>query len=137
MSDWGPIIVALVLFVLLTPGLLFQVPGHHRKKAVQPKKLENNITYMDVSLYKAAAEGKIEDFNNYRRPELESLKTPNHDNVLHLNLSTSECIGNRTRSDFIEQILSKCPSLLPQTNAKGQTPLHVAARNGHSAIVNF
>ncbi|MBA0669345.1 hypothetical protein Goklo_007278, partial [Gossypium klotzschianum] len=30
MSDWGPIIVALVLFVLLTPGLLFQVPGHHR-----------------------------------------------------------------------------------------------------------
>ncbi|TYJ04001.1 hypothetical protein E1A91_A12G064300v1 [Gossypium mustelinum] len=30
MSDWGPIFVALVLFVLLTPGLLFQVPGHHR-----------------------------------------------------------------------------------------------------------
>ncbi|PPR83185.1 hypothetical protein GOBAR_AA37536 [Gossypium barbadense] len=30
MSDWGPIIVALVLFVLLAPGLLFQVPGHHR-----------------------------------------------------------------------------------------------------------
>ncbi|KAA3463338.1 hypothetical protein EPI10_007693 [Gossypium australe] len=30
MSDWGPVFVALVLFVLLTPGLLFQVPGHHR-----------------------------------------------------------------------------------------------------------
>ncbi|MFQ6648833.1 hypothetical protein Gotur_021020, partial [Gossypium turneri] len=29
MSDWGPVFVALVLFVLLTPGLLFQVPGHH------------------------------------------------------------------------------------------------------------
>ncbi|MFQ6666466.1 hypothetical protein Gotur_032803, partial [Gossypium turneri] len=28
-----------------------------------------------------------------------------------------------------------CPSLLLQKNAKGQTPLHVAARNGHSAIV--
>ncbi|KAB1999563.1 hypothetical protein ES319_D12G170700v1 [Gossypium barbadense] len=30
MSDWGPVFVAMVLFVLLTPGLLFQVPGHHR-----------------------------------------------------------------------------------------------------------
>ncbi|KAH1046683.1 hypothetical protein J1N35_037467 [Gossypium stocksii] len=29
MSDWGPDFVAMVLFVLLTPGLLFQVPGHH------------------------------------------------------------------------------------------------------------
>ncbi|MFQ6661527.1 hypothetical protein Gotur_029656, partial [Gossypium turneri] len=103
----------------------------------EPKKPANNITYMDVSLYKAAAVGKIEEFNNYRRPELESLKTPNHDNVLHVNLSTSECIGQRTRSDFIEQILFKCPSLLLQTNAKGQTPLHVAARNGHSAIVKL
>ncbi|PPD80365.1 hypothetical protein GOBAR_DD22683 [Gossypium barbadense] len=103
----------------------------------EPKKPANNITYMDVSLYKAAAVGKIEEFNNYRRPELESLKTPNHDNVLHINLSTSECVGQRSRSDFIEQILFKCPSLLLQTNAKGQTPLHVAARNGHSAIVKL
>ncbi|KAJ4710812.1 hypothetical protein OWV82_016941 [Melia azedarach] len=30
MSDWGPVFVAVLLFVLLTPGLLFQVPGHHR-----------------------------------------------------------------------------------------------------------
>ncbi|MBA0698346.1 hypothetical protein Goari_021840, partial [Gossypium aridum] len=41
------------------------------------------------------------------------------------------------RSCFIGQILTKCPSLLLQTNAKGQTPLHVAARNGHSAIVKL
>ncbi|TYI88519.1 hypothetical protein E1A91_D04G215800v1 [Gossypium mustelinum] len=92
----------------------------------EPEKPAENITYMDASLYKAAAIGKIEEFNNYQRPELESLKTPNHDNVLHVNLS-----------DFIEQILFKCPSLLRQTNAKGQTPLHVAARNGHSAIVKL
>ncbi|MBA0751157.1 hypothetical protein Gogos_002517, partial [Gossypium gossypioides] len=31
----------------------------------------------------------------------------------------------------------KCPSLLIQTNAKGQTSLHVAARYGHSAIVKL
>ncbi|KAA3463429.1 ankyrin-2-like [Gossypium australe] len=47
------------------------------------------------------------------------------------------CSMQRTRSDFIEPILFKCPSLLLQTNAKGQTPLHVAARNGHSAIVKL
>ncbi|KAK3036433.1 hypothetical protein RJ639_030032 [Escallonia herrerae] len=30
MSDWGPVFVAVVLFILLTPGLLFQMPGHGR-----------------------------------------------------------------------------------------------------------
>ncbi|XP_055806644.1 uncharacterized protein LOC129875222 [Solanum dulcamara] len=30
MSDWGPVFVAVVLFVLLTPGLLVQVPGRSR-----------------------------------------------------------------------------------------------------------
>ncbi|KAK5837498.1 ankyrin repeat-containing protein ITN1-like [Gossypium arboreum] len=46
-------------------------------------------------------------------------------------------IRGEKRSDFIEKILSKCPSLLLEKNAKGQTPLHVAARNGHSAIVKL
>ncbi|TKW25401.1 hypothetical protein SEVIR_3G117201v4 [Setaria viridis] len=27
MSDWGPVVIAVVLFVLLSPGLLFQLPG--------------------------------------------------------------------------------------------------------------
>ncbi|CAK9149898.1 unnamed protein product [Ilex paraguariensis] len=30
MSDWGPVFVAVVLFILLTPGLLIQVPGPNR-----------------------------------------------------------------------------------------------------------
>ncbi|KAK4765255.1 hypothetical protein SAY86_026345 [Trapa natans] len=30
MENWGPVFVSLVLFLLLTPGLLFQVPGHQR-----------------------------------------------------------------------------------------------------------
>ncbi|CAN8253745.1 unnamed protein product [Cochlearia groenlandica] len=30
MSDWGPVFVAVTLFVLLTPGLLIQVPGKNR-----------------------------------------------------------------------------------------------------------
>ena len=27
MSDWGPVVVAVVLFVLLSPGLLLQLPA--------------------------------------------------------------------------------------------------------------
>ncbi|XP_011009186.1 PREDICTED: uncharacterized protein LOC105114364 [Populus euphratica] len=30
MSDWGPVFVAVVLFILLSPGLLIQMPGHNR-----------------------------------------------------------------------------------------------------------
>lgn len=30
MADWGPVLIAVVLFVLLTPGLLFQLPGNGR-----------------------------------------------------------------------------------------------------------
>ncbi|XVE81753.1 hypothetical protein DITRI_Ditri15bG0090800 [Diplodiscus trichospermus] len=37
----------------------------------------------------------------------------------------------------MEQILKKCPSLLVQPNAEGQTPLHMAAMIGHSDIVKF
>ncbi|CAJ2662970.1 uncharacterized protein LOC123885352 [Trifolium pratense] len=27
MADWGPVFVSVVLFILLTPGLLVQIPG--------------------------------------------------------------------------------------------------------------
>ncbi|MQL81502.1 hypothetical protein Taro_013960 [Colocasia esculenta] len=30
MADWGPVFIAVVLFILLTPGLLFQMPGKNR-----------------------------------------------------------------------------------------------------------
>ncbi|XP_050383964.1 uncharacterized protein LOC126800613 [Argentina anserina] len=30
MSDWGPVFIAVVLFILLTPGLLIQIPGKSR-----------------------------------------------------------------------------------------------------------
>ncbi|EOX99790.1 Uncharacterized protein TCM_008722 [Theobroma cacao] len=33
MADWGPVVIAVVLFVLLSPGLLFQLPG--RSKVVE------------------------------------------------------------------------------------------------------
>ncbi|KAG5029929.1 hypothetical protein AAZX31_05G190600 [Glycine max] len=30
MADWGPVVIAVVLFVLLSPGLLFQMPARGR-----------------------------------------------------------------------------------------------------------
>lgn len=30
MADWGPVVIAVVLFVLLSPGLLIQFPGRNR-----------------------------------------------------------------------------------------------------------
>ncbi|XXG49841.1 hypothetical protein AAC387_Pa02g3904 [Persea americana] len=30
MVDWGPVVIAVILFVLLSPGLLFQLPGRNR-----------------------------------------------------------------------------------------------------------
>ncbi|KAL7607501.1 uncharacterized protein LOC111889881 [Lactuca sativa] len=30
MADWGPVVIAVVLFVLLSPGLLLQIPGKNR-----------------------------------------------------------------------------------------------------------
>ncbi|MBA0791570.1 hypothetical protein Gohar_016144, partial [Gossypium harknessii] len=29
-ADWGPVIVSVVLFILLSPGLLFQLPARTR-----------------------------------------------------------------------------------------------------------
>ncbi|KAL3617573.1 hypothetical protein CASFOL_037894 [Castilleja foliolosa] len=30
MLDWAPIVIGLLLFILLSPGLLFQIPGDAR-----------------------------------------------------------------------------------------------------------
>ncbi|KAK4603262.1 hypothetical protein RGQ29_011986 [Quercus rubra] len=29
-ADWGPVVVSVVLFILLSPGLLFQIPARAR-----------------------------------------------------------------------------------------------------------
>ncbi|KAL8538450.1 hypothetical protein ACS0TY_000450 [Phlomoides rotata] len=31
MADWGPVLIGVVLFILLQPGLLFQFPGNTRQ----------------------------------------------------------------------------------------------------------
>ncbi|GMJ09822.1 hypothetical protein like AT4G03500 [Hibiscus trionum] len=89
---------------------------------------------MDADLYNAAERGDIEVFNNYQGDELESLRTPDRNTVLHVYLAAS---NKFSFSDFTTQILNRCPSLLLQANNKGQTPLHIAARYGPSTAVKF
>ncbi|KAM3399350.1 hypothetical protein ACQJBY_004631 [Aegilops geniculata] len=30
MQDWGPVLISFMLFILLSPGLVFQIPGKSR-----------------------------------------------------------------------------------------------------------
>jgi hypothetical protein len=96
-------------------------------------KLQNSMTtYMDPLLFKAAAEGDIDPFENYQTL-LDQLLTPDEDTILHVYL------GNQSRepefTDFVDIILEMCPLLLFQANNKGEIPLHLAARYGHSNVV--
>jgi len=50
--------------------------------------------------------------------------------------TTSLNVGSESTTNFVKDILEMCPPLLRQTNVKGETPLHIAARYGHDDIVD-
>ncbi|KAL9408258.1 hypothetical protein AB3S75_046754 [Citrus x aurantiifolia] len=100
---------------------------------------------MDPKLFQAAAKGDIEPFKEIAKDEHGSIVTDDTNNtVLHVNIMASpptlqieegEISGISTK--FVEQILDLCPSLLFQANANGDSPLHLAAKKGHAAVVEF
>ncbi|KAF5460191.1 hypothetical protein F2P56_020076 [Juglans regia] len=94
------------------------------------------ITCMGPILYDAAAKGNIMAFkdDSFKRP-LEALLTPNKNTVLHIFITTLKNGIESTENNFVGDILNMCPSLLCQVNVKDETPLHVAARYGHTNIV--
>uniref|UniRef100_A0A803NM18 PGG domain-containing protein n=1 Tax=Cannabis sativa TaxID=3483 RepID=A0A803NM18_CANSA len=94
----------------------------------------NIITRMDSKLFQAAANGKIQVFKNTNQPSLDQILTPEKNTVVHVNTIASKTTHNTT---FLEVILEMCPQLLLQTNARGETPLLMAARYGHDLIVEF
>lgn len=94
---------------------------------------------MDPKLYEAATNGEIEPFNGIAKDNLRSIVTHNNKHtVLHVNIARQSLKneeGESVSTKFVEQILEICPSLLIQANAKGDSPLHAAAKCGRPAVV--
>ena len=122
-------------------------------EAGQSSQTEDNIG-MEPFYYNAAKKGEIGGFKNIEKCDINQLLTPNRNTVLHIYLSSlkeseskeskskyskskeSEPKDSELSTAFVEKILEMCPPLLQQANVKGETPLHIAARYGHAAIVD-
>ncbi|XP_059648817.1 uncharacterized protein LOC132294832 [Cornus florida] len=83
---------------------------------------------MDPILYKAAMEGNIEVLRQ-KADQFEIQVTPNNNKVLHV-------AAQFIQTKCVTEILQKCSrSLLCSVNIKGETSLHISAREGHTDIV--
>ncbi|WCJ23930.1 Ankyrin repeat family protein [Euphorbia peplus] len=90
------------------------------------------MAYVDAEMYKAAVEGNINTFKRYTQTS-ELPMTPKKNTVLHIHL-----ISPSKRSlAFVKEVLAMYSGLLLQTNINGDTPLHIAARYGHSDVVKI
>ena len=92
----------------------------------------NSIICMDPVLYEAAAAGDIDPFQDYQTC-LDRLLTPDESTILHVYLRNQR--RELESTDFVDRILERCPPLLLKANKKGETPLHLAAKYGHSNVV--
>ncbi|KAF4370682.1 hypothetical protein F8388_025061 [Cannabis sativa] len=96
----------------------------------------NSTRGMDSMMFQAAANGEIQVLKNIvvnNQLCLDQLLTPEKNTVVHVNIIASKS----STMSFLEGILEMCPQLLLQTNSRGETPLHLAARYGHDLIVEF
>lgn len=82
---------------------------------------------MNPSLYRSAMEGNVEVLRQHT-DVLDGELTSNNNNVLHV----ASLFGHLK---YVQDVLEACPSLLRQPNIKGETPLHMASREGQSKIL--
>uniref|UniRef100_A0A6N2LST4 Uncharacterized protein n=1 Tax=Salix viminalis TaxID=40686 RepID=A0A6N2LST4_SALVM len=81
----------------------------------------------------AAAAGNTDPFMKNDQNCLDQILTPDENTILHVYLRNQR--KEWRCNNFVGKILEKCPSLLLQANKKGETPLHLAAKYGHSNVV--
>ncbi|KAL6313049.1 hypothetical protein AAG906_012099 [Vitis piasezkii] len=88
------------------------------------------ITCMDAALYEAAAYGRIDVLEQMSEDHFVVQLTPNKNTVLHIaaQFGQLECV------QYILG-LNTSSSLLLKPNLKGDTPLHLAAREDHLTVV--
>ncbi|KAH7837011.1 hypothetical protein Vadar_008527 [Vaccinium darrowii] len=82
---------------------------------------------MNPSLYRSAMEGKVDVLRQHIHV-IKSEVTKNHNTVLHVAAQFGHL-------QYVVGVLEACPSLLHRANTKGDTPLHMAAREGQAEIV--
>ncbi|KAJ9701422.1 hypothetical protein PVL29_006673 [Vitis rotundifolia] len=105
------------------------------------------ILFMDPKLYLAAAHG---DIHVLERHDIRVQRTPKKNTVLHVAAQFGQAdfveksLGLHSLSSLLQQPHSpssllqqdhSLSSLLQQPNEKGDTPLHLAAREGHLIVV--
>lgn len=87
---------------------------------------------MDRSMYTAAMEGRQVDYLRHNKHvNLEDAVTPNGNTLLHV----TALFGAAAAAECVNVIVKSCPSLLTRANLKGETPLHIASREGHFEVV--
>ena len=92
---------------------------------------QTEITHMDADLYEALYESDIRILERkYSEAHLQLQQTPKRNTVLHI----AAQFGQLASVEWILHFHS-CSPLLQQPNRKGDTPLHLAAREGHGAVV--
>ncbi|KAF2309468.1 hypothetical protein GH714_002837 [Hevea brasiliensis] len=86
--------------------------------------------YTGDNLNEAAERGRFNQFKEHL-DHLDSIVAPDGNTILHIHLSYQREIS----TDFIKQVVFKCPRLLSQENCDGNTPLHIAASHGYTDVV--
>ncbi|WVZ25065.1 hypothetical protein V8G54_003609 [Vigna mungo] len=84
----------------------------------------HNITRIDPTLYFVAVKGNFQEFI-----KVQNLETLGKRQDLAFKVAVSE--------EFVKHIIDKCRGLVLLPNAKGETPLYIAAKNGHSSVAKL